>query len=196
MKNYVLSTVMMLMVGFSLSAQVSQNIQIESIPLEKKLSVVFKNGMKDGTITIYDQVGKIVWNEATAASTQIGKVFDLDQLPKGTYEVVVKTNTREVAQKFEVDFSTLSLKGFERREYFTPSFNVSDNNIDITFFNNRVGDVAVSIIDAKGNTVFEEEHENIVTLQKRYQVVTQEEGEFTVVLKTPEKAYYKQVILD
>ena len=198
MKNFrVVLLVLLGFVGtFAVHAQKAHFVNIDAVPLEKKVSVVFSEGMRDGTINIYDQAGSIVWSENLEVSDLKGKVFDLKSLPNGDYEIVVSAENKELVQPFSIGFNSIALDATAKKAFFTPSFKVVDNKVDLTFLNSKIGNVDVSIIDASGNIVYEEAHKNILQLQKRYQLSNLNDGSYTMVVKTPQKAYYQRITLD
>ena len=198
MKNVRVVLFMLLgLVGtFAMQAQSAHFVSIDAVPLAKKLSVVFSQGMRDGTINIYDQVGSIVWSENLEVSDLKGKVFDLKNIPTGDYEIVVSIENKELVQPFSIGFNSISLDATAKKAYFTPSFKVADNKVDLTFLSSKIGNVEVSIIDTNGDVVFEEAHKNILQLQKRYQLSNLNDGAYTMVVKTPQKAYYQRINLD
>ena len=171
-------------------------IKIEKLTFGKKISITASNGFKNGVVEIKDRKGNLVWKENLKEGTKKGKIFDLGSLENGQYVIAIELGNREIVQPFTIGENSIALLDYQRKDYFTPTVELNGNKLKLCFLNRQLSDVEVAIKDRFGDVVFNESHKGILQLQKSYELKYFTDGEYTMVVKTPEKSYSKGFKLD
>jgi len=88
------------------------------------------NGINKAYIAIYDAENNLVYSENAKGQNGIVKNYNLDELPMGTYSLVVKTDLKEVTHEIKVKASEATLSKRAYLEVYKTSFtnqNVASN---------------------------------------------------------------------
>ncbi|OAZ04922.1 FimB/Mfa2 family fimbrial subunit [Flavobacterium succinicans] len=88
------------------------------------------NGIEKASIAIYDAENNLIFSEKALGQNGIVKNYNLDELPMGTYTLVVKTDLKEVTHEIKVSASESSLSKRAYLEVYKTSFanqNVASN---------------------------------------------------------------------
>lgn len=174
------------------SATTTPIVTIAQAGYAKKVSVVLEQLVAPATIWVVDADGILLLEEKTEG-TKFAKVFNLENLPEGSYKVIVTTDRKEIIQPIVLDASTLAINTATREEYFAPFIRVREDAIDVMYLNNRLSDVSVAILDEQGAIVYEEAIENVLKVEKRYKTSDLSKGNYTLRVSTPRKDYYHTV---
>ncbi|MFN7117104.1 MAG: hypothetical protein ACK4TA_09925 [Saprospiraceae bacterium] len=158
----------------------------------KKVSVVLDQLAAPATIWVVNAEGTLLLEEKTEGA-KFAKVFNLENLPEGSYKVIVTTDRKEIVQPITLNTSALVVNDAAREEYFAPFIRVREDAIDVMWLNNRLGDVSVAILDEQGGIVYEEAMENVLKVEKRYKTSDLGKGNYTVRVSTPRKDYYQAI---
>lgn len=178
------------------AADTNPDIKIEKVADAKKFSLELAN-IEAGvaTVTLYDATGAALLTEKTGEK-YYGKVFNLVNLPTGSYELVITTATRDIVQPIELTFDGIEMDATKRAVYFAPVILTNKTNtLDISLFRGKVTDVNVSIY-ASNQLVFEEDFDNVVKVERRYDLSSLPKGTYNVLVSTEYKSYYQQVVVD
>ncbi len=88
------------------------------------------NGIEKANIAIYDAENNLIFSEKAIGRNGIVKNYNLDELPMGTYTLVVKTDLKEVTHEIKVAASIATLSKKAYIEIYKTSFanqNVASN---------------------------------------------------------------------
>nr|WP_315175515.1 FimB/Mfa2 family fimbrial subunit [uncultured Flavobacterium sp.] len=88
------------------------------------------NGIEKANIAIYDAENNLIYSEKAKGQHGIVKNYNLDELPMGTYTLVVKTDLKEVTHEIKVAASEATLSKRAYLEVYKTSFvnnNVASN---------------------------------------------------------------------
>lgn len=158
-----------------------QRLQVEIQQLAGKTEVALVNALEE-----------TVFQETVGANQRYyAKTFNLANLETGEYTFVVRTSTREIRQPFSLQDRSVALDSKARREVFLPQIRLQEDAVEINLLNRQVATVRVSILTREGELVYEDVIPNVVSLGRRYNVSHLEDGEYTFVVRTPEREFYQ-----
>lgn len=165
--------------------------------LGKRVSVVLDNMGTRSTVRLglRDENGNILLTKNIAGEKRFAKVFNLDNLPNGKYELVFDTGLKEVIQPFKIRNDQVQLNAYERKEYFAPVFKVKNGVVMLSYLNKRVSNVSVEIMDEYGESIFQEKHSYVLQVQRQYDLNNVSGKMCTVKVVTPVKTYYENIRL-
>jgi hypothetical protein len=165
-------------------------ISMNPVPAEKKITLTIDGLKESATILLQDEKGEVLLREITKEEeASFAKIINLSQLAAGNYFLRVKTSLKEVVQPFELTNSEAIIQTSKQKEFFTPIIKSSGDFVDISFFNGKAGNVEIAIFDQKGELVFQEALQNVVIVQKRYNVNNLRWGDYTFRLSTAEQSH-------
>lgn len=169
-------------------------VTIEKSGYEKKISVIIEHLKVPATVQITSVKGSVLEMEA-AEGERFAKIFNVSNLEEGKYRVVVTTPSNEIVQPFSIKGDKLELKTSEREVFFAPTLSWKDDALDVMMFNGRLLNVNVKLYDEFGNTVFEDSIQNVLKVERRYNLNELNRGKYTVQVETPRKAYFKDIVV-
>ena len=173
------------------------DVMIEKLQYGKKVSVELNNLKADATIRIADESGKTLTKSTVASlNGRAVKIFNLEKVNPGQYRFIVSMSSKEVLQPFEVTAADIIINADARQVYFAPTIRIGDDFVDVSWLNTRISDVTVKIQTPEGKPVFEDELSNILKVERRYNLSQLRRGDYTVVVKTPYKSHFEQLIID
>jgi hypothetical protein len=167
-------------------------ISINSVGTEKKVSLVLKN-LKTPTVIRLESAQEGVLLEEEITNEEYAKVFNLNELSAGNYKLVVTTGIRETEQPLSITRTGLSLNINDRKEFFAPVIKASGQLVDVSLLNNHLTSMTLKIEDVDGNLVFDDEVQNVVKVEKRYNLSKLPAGQYTVTLTVGDKVYSKTI---
>lgn len=192
-------TVLVALLGLNLMAfanNTNPDVRIEKVADAKKFSLELSN-IEPGaaTVTLYDAGGVALLTEK-AGEKYYGKVFNLANLPIGAYELVITTASRDIVQPIELTYDGVEMDADKRAVYFAPVILTNKtNNLDISYFRGKFADVSVSIY-SNNELVFEEDFDNVIKVERRYDLSSLPKGKYNVLVSTDYKTYYKELVIN
>lgn len=160
--------------------------------LSKKVNVTVEQLAAPASIWVVNADGTVLLEEKTC-SEKFAKIFNLELLPAGEYKVIVNTERKEIIQPLTLKSDAVVVNDTKREEYFAPFIRLREDAVDVMLLNNRLSDVNVAILDEQGGTVYEEDMNNVLKVEKRYALSDLKKGNYTVRVSTPHKDYYQAV---
>lgn len=192
MKKFVQLTIVMFAVtSMAMASGYLPSITLKNVPSEKKFSLSIEGLKETAEITLTDLNGQVLLSQKTEGLKNFAKVFNLSQLPSGNYFLTVSTSLRETVQPITLTDSEVLVDYSKKREFFSPVIRAEKGHVDVSLFNGRIGDVTVEILDNNGDTIFREKLENVLVVEKRYQLDKLPWGVYSIEVRTPAKTYYK-----
>ena len=85
------------------------------------------NGVQKATIAIFDSENNLIYTENATGQNCIVKYYNLEELPMGTYSLIVKTDLKEVTHEIKVAASNVTLSKRAYLEVYKTSF--ADKNV-------------------------------------------------------------------
>lgn len=158
----------------------------------KKVNVTVEQLAAPASIWVVNADGTVLLEEKTS-SEKFAKIFNLELLPAGEYKVIINTDRKEIIQPLTLKSDAVVINDTKREEYFAPFIRLREDAVDVMLLNNRLSDVNVAILDEQGGTVYEEDINNVLKVEKRYALSDLKKGNYTVRVSTPHKDYYQAV---
>lgn len=173
---------------------IEPDVRITTAADAKKFSLELAN-IEAGatTVTLFDANGVALINEKAGKNTY-GKVFNLVNLPTGSYELVITTTNRDIVQPIELTFEGVEMDATKRKVYFAPAILTNETNLDISFFRGKITDVSLAIYQ-DNELVFEEDFDNVIKVERRYDLTSLPKGKYNVMVATDYKTYYKELVI-
>jgi hypothetical protein len=167
-------------------------IVINKIGAEKKISLIMRDLKSPTTYRLGNNTQGTLLEE-TIDDAEFAKVFNLQALEDGAYTFSVLTGVREVEQNFVIKGDELTLNPVERKEFYVPTILQKDDHVDLAMFSNELTKLQIEIQDENGNKVFNEELNNVVKVEKRFNLSKLAKGQYTFIVSTPNKTYMKEI---
>lgn len=174
--------------------------------MAQKVEVIFKDnrpGINISTVkghlpmevVFMDATGNTVFIDNIKEMLSLGKAYDLKALPKGEYMLKMTTPYHEVNQLFEIKKNDIVLNEATQKFISAPLIDLGDGFFDLKFNSQKLAALGVVILDQSGNSVFEDQLGNVVAVNKRYHLEAIAKGNYTIKVTTPEKIYYRDIIV-
>lgn len=180
---------MTLMVGAVFALPYSSGVLIR-VGQDQKVVVAIQQVQDRMEVSLVNAAGQVIFREMVR-SDRYAKAFNLQDLEEGDYTVIVAARDREVRQPFTLLGQTVSMDERRRMELLLPQIRLQENAVDLNLSNPQVGQVRVSIIDRGGDLVFEDAIGPVVHVQRRYNLSKLPSGDYTFVVRTPERVLYQ-----
>jgi hypothetical protein len=166
-------------------------IKVSAIPSEKKFALTITNLKEGAEISLRDgATGALLVSEEAAAKKTFAKVFNLDNLETGMYYVSVKTSMQEIVQPITLTKYGVEADPNKVRKFYAPIFKVHGNQyVDVSYFAGKLDDVVVTIFNNNGSTVYRERLDNVLLVEKRYDLKTLPWGRYTIQVETEANVY-------
>jgi hypothetical protein len=159
------------------------------IPAEKKFSLSINNLNEEANIRLQDEEGVILLEEQVQEKGSYSKIYNLNNLPEGTYYMSIRTQTKETVQPIKLTEQGVDVDANKRKNFFSPVIRSTNDHVDISLYNGKIADVKVSILDAGRDVVYEESLENVLLVQKRYSTKKLKWGNYIMLVQTPNDVY-------
>ena len=170
-------------------------VQFNHIESTKKVSLVLEGLSSEAEIEVRANDGAILMAERLRGQASVERLLNLEALPAGRYLIVVATPLRDILQPVVISPEGMVLNQGLRRTYFAPAIRTHDRSVDVTLLNGRVANVELTLLNNRGEAVYQEEMGNVVQVQKRLNLDQLPRGLYTLKVRTPYKAYYKDIVL-
>lgn len=170
-------------------------VEIQTVGLLPKVSVLMKGLHGETLVQLKDAEGHLLIKESTNEA-KYGKIFDFSELKDGRYELLLLTGNKEIVQPVFKNGRKLTVNKDYRKVYFSPVVRVQGSQVDLTWFNGRVCDMKVAITTPNGDVIFADQIDNVIKVEKRYNLQQVESGNYTMVINTPRRTYYETIKLD
>lgn len=191
-KFFQLSVIILGLAGTAMANSGFPAIDLKPVPTEKKAALSLDGLKENTTVILQDEYGAVLLREETKGNTTYAKLLNLGNLPAGNYYLRVVTSLKEVVQPIVLTEKEVVINPNRQREFFAPVIKAQDGRLDISLFNSRLSDVEITILDDRDNAAFSETLQNVVIVQKRYDLSQLRWGAYTVQVRTSEKLYQHQ----
>lgn len=192
MKKIIQLTILLLSVTSVVAAtDYLPSITLKNIPAEKKFSLSIDGLKETAEIILTDIDGQVLLSQDTEGKKAFAKVFNLGELPSGDYFLTVRTSLRETVQPIALTKTEVLVYPERKREFYSPVIRVEKQHVDVSLFNGRIGNVTVNILDNNNAQVFQEKLENVLVVEKRYNLNQLPWGRYTIEVVTESNTYYK-----
>ena len=156
---------------------------------QEQIFFEFDTGLQETAIKIMDEENNLIFSD-TSLKRIYSKKFNLNKLKDGIYLLKVTNSQKELVYTIEVNAKKIAIK--ETAAFSKPFFRETEKTMYINFLNLKKTPVAVEVYDDYNNLVHSEKTDNQV-VEKAVNFKSADKGTYTVVIKTKENSFYKQV---
>ena len=168
----------------------NSKVEIKGSDIEKALLIEFSNiNEEDVSITIMNDEGATVHTDKAKSIKAFSKKFNLTSLEKGEYTLKVTLEHCKITQVFEVTKKGIIVKETNRKEVYAPIIKEDNSKFDVTISNIK-SKYSVLVLNANGDTVFEETQKGLTRLNKRYNMSNLAKGEYLLQVTVDGESYY------
>jgi len=140
-------------------------------------------------VRLYNNNGELLTKVKAEAPTFIQQ-FDLSKLEAGIYRMTIEYGIREMALPITIKAHQSYPELGEREVNMKPIVRkANDQQVDLTFLNERIGTVLVEIVSPSGRVVFTDKLEHVLRVNKRYDLSKLYPDTYSFIVTTPKKTY-------
>ncbi len=145
-------------------------------------------------LEIRSQYGVVLFTEELAAGAAHRKVYNLENLEAGRYELVLVTPQREIVQPFGVSPAGIDLDTGKRFERFLPVVTLTPQRLlSFSLLQTEIGPVELSLVNAEGHVLYEEKLPAALAQQRRYDLAQLEPGYYLLRVKTDDHTFSRDI---
>ncbi len=163
---------------------------------QQKFALEVTDLRSDAEARIEDAQGFTLMRESMVGNETHRKLFNLEDLPRGAYQFVLRVGYREMVQPFQITEHGIKMREQQQFNRFLPVVQVRPNQtLAFSLLNRRISGAKISLRDSDNQTWYEEELAPKLSLQRMLDVSRLPKGRYTFVVRTDEDVYYEQVTL-
>jgi hypothetical protein len=160
-----------------------------------KLYLSLENVSEQTSIRILDPKGFTWIEEKVTVSGQFKKVFDLGTLPIGSYNLIIKSNFKEIVQPLTISSKELIMDENNRAEYFQAKLLQKRANVKLSLLNPTNSDIRVIVINMQGRKVFQESIKDQRIIDINYNLKQLPKGKYTILVDNAHEVFTKIINL-
>jgi hypothetical protein len=146
-----------------------------------KLYVSIDQVSEQTVVWVKDANGFTWIEEKVVAKGTFKKVFNLEKLPEGAYNLIIKSAYKETVQPIIISNSAMMMDESKRAEYFHPNLSKKWTKMNLSLQNPTQSEVRVTVINMKGIKVFNDTVRETI-IDKNYNFRFLPSGNYTVVV--------------
>jgi len=139
------------------------------------------------SVEIIDNKGVRIFEDTY--STEKGKRFNFENLPNGSYSIILENDLKSIEQEFVITSNEVELLP-NKITTFKPVINVAENHIDLNYFSNS-NSVSVAIYD-NNEDIFNDDFDVNNTISKRFNTEKLPRGYYTFSVSSDGHTYTKR----
>ncbi|MGI9533177.1 hypothetical protein [Lutimonas sp.] len=156
--------------------------------------VRFENVMKGSTLTIIDQYGMVLYNEAIQASGLYSKGFDLTTLPDGDYFFELNSDYKIVVVPFNVKTNVVVFDKESEESIYKPVIRTKDDMVYVSRPAVEKTSLKYKIFYASNDELVEAENfDEMEEVKKVYDFSNAERGKYVFVFESKGRVYSKTI---
>lgn len=146
-------------------------------------------------VKLIDKDGVQLWSETVTGATTFYKQFNLTQLPDGDYKIIMTDGDVEYTQALKKSINKVYVVSTSAVSFLKPTTTLKNENLKVTFPEGATKLKSVSFQGEKGVAFFTDEVNYKEDFARAYNLNKLARGTYTVILKTDQDTYYKEVEL-
>lgn len=164
--------------------------------VDKKIYLSLDDVTGKTTVSITNREGATLMKEEVGATTHTETVFDLENLPVGSYSLIIKSESKETIQPIKLTTRDLIIDESNSTSYFPVNFTQRRGSLTISFLNPTNSVVRVYVLDQTGRKIYQDEIKDQMVIDKEYNFKKQlPAGGYTVVVDNAMHNYTKNIKL-
>lgn len=193
MKNVItLLVIFLVVVSTNLQSQV---VQFDSSDGHPAAVVMVERGHLPLEVLFYSEDGTLVFDDVIMKFSNLGKIYDLSQLPNGKYEIKLTTMYQHSVMDFYLQNNQVKTGKSETKFFAVPVIITGDRYFDIKFNSPKLANLKIELLTWDGNSVFKDEPTGVVSLSRRYKLSKLEQGKYMIKVSTEDYSYYNTIEL-
>jgi hypothetical protein len=172
------------------AAPVSPEMTIEKIDNAfKMVRVTISGHQQPANILVTDYRQQIVLEVKAPSKQPFSKILDLSKLPSGTFFLSINTENKETLQPLGITPADVVLYEGRKMEFYAPTFKLKERQLDINWFNTQLSQFDISLSEWNGAAIFSKQLNNVIRVEKRFDLSKLPKGSYILTLKTPRKSW-------
>ncbi len=181
--------------SFSYDLGGGTNVKISAILNTKAVVVSLTNVTNEEvTIVLEGEEGTLI-TEKVKGMPNFSKKYNLINLNKGSYRVIVTKKATKTIQPFELTNNSVVLFESERKEKFMPNVNQNGTKLDVNVLLGKFSNIKVNIYDNEGRKVYDDINYVVMMLHKRYDLSKLASGGYVVEVIAGDETQYFPITL-
>ena len=168
-------------------------VEIVQASYEKKISFEARGVQGKSKVSLLDSEGASLYVTSWKDQTEVGKIFDLEQLPFGSYTLIFETEANEILQPFSIESRKIKLTAAERIVRYIPIITQKAEFLDVTWTNDQMSSLVIQIENENRELILEDKMKSVFKVARRYNVSRLASGTYFIRVKTPMKTYFKEI---
>ena len=136
------------------------------------------------TIQIKDQNDFVFLDEKVEGASNFGKMYNLENLPKGKYFLVIENDEKIITQLIWANERFLSIEAKNQLEVLKPTIEVAATYLDINMLYFQKDKIAILLKDAAGNVLYNDQFKTFGSLNKRFNINNLPKGNYQIAIQT------------
>lgn len=121
-------------------------------------------------IRIKDENGTILFNEKSAGQDEFQRMYNLENLPAGTYEVIIENEHKLVIQPILMNGRFLKIETTAQKEIYKPAIKLKERVILINMLHFEKSPIVLTLKDKFNNLIYRNEFEPYGSLNKQLNI--------------------------
>jgi len=152
---------------------------------------------KTAYVSLYDAEGEELWSDILRNQSIFRKQFNMGSLPDGMYKIVLKDGDVTRTHEIKKSIDKVYVVSMNSETLLKPETTLVNKRLIVSYPEAVSKVLSVKFIDAFGETFFNDEVEFYNSrFEKGYVVKSLPAGYYTVVIKTSQKTFYKEMTLN
>lgn len=187
MKAFNIKWAMILLVAlFTNQLQAETNLQIKYKYEYLKAFAVTLQSLENQThsIQLKDANGITLITEKIVQQAEFGRMYNLENLPEGNYNLVVENDQRVLIQSISIHRRFLTIDKAARKEILKPAILVENNFIAINMLHFEKEVISITLKNRKGQVVYRDSFKSYGSLNKQLNISDLPKGNYSFVIQT------------
>ena len=169
-------------------------LRIDAAGNEAKFALEVTDLRQAAQLEIRSQYGVALFQEDLPAGQAYRKLYNLENLGTGQYELVLVTPQREIVQPFRIHARGIDLDTAQRFERFLPVVTLTpQRQLNFSLLQTQIGAVELTLVNADGRVLYEEKLPAALAQQRRYDLAQLEPGYYLLRVKTGEHTFSRDI---
>lgn len=189
-------SIILCLVTFTNQLQAETNLQITYKYEYLKAFALTLQNLQNQThsIRLIDANGVILIAEEVVAQTQFGRMYNLENLPGGNYELVVENDQEVVIQPLIIHRRFLTIDKAELKETLKPAIKVENDLIAINMLHFEKEAILITLETEEGQTVYSHSFRPNGSLNKQLNIRKLSAGQYSLTIQTARYEVKKRFI--
>jgi len=190
--NFIVSALIICLT--SLASIANENFAVNSIHENSFFIELPNESYSKIQVSIKDMDGFTLYDETVTQDYLDTKKFNLEELPSGSYILMVTYDLQTKIQTIKKDHKSLKINDADLLTIFQPTFHQHSDYVDINMLCLFDLEVSIMIKDADGNILFNELAESDGSIHKRFNLSMLNEGLYTFTLTINNDIIYDELV--